>query len=152
MPLNNKLLVCGFSLALLSPAVTLSAGDGVEPTGLKDVTEKLKATCAEADKRYQDVMGDIKEEAGTVTVKMYKYTFCPPNIEIKKGTTVRWVNVDKRTSHSVWLKQAGEAESERFFPEELWSYTFNDVGKFPYLCGPHWEQEKMYGHVTVTPQ
>lgn len=150
MPFKSKLIIAGLGLALLSPASVLLAGDGVEPTGMKEVTEELQATCAEADKRYNDVMGDIKADPNVVTVKLYKYTFCPPNIKIKKGTTVRWVNVDKRTSHSVWLKQAGEAESERFFPEELWSYTFNDAGKFPYLCGPHWDQEKMYGHVTVT--
>lgn len=148
---RNNVLAGGLCLILFFPAVASSAGDGVEPTSLKNVTEKLQATCAKADERYKDIMGDLKEAPGVVTVKLYKYTFCPPNIEVKKGTTIRWVNVDKRTSHSVWLKQAGEAESERFFPDELWSYTFNETGKFPYLCGPHWDQEEMYGHVTVTP-
>jgi len=150
MPSINNLLSSALCLTLLAPAVASSAGERPEPTGLKEMTEKMAGICAKADERYKKVMGDTKEEPGVVTVKLYKYTFCPPNVEIKKGTTVRWVNVDRRTSHSVWLKQAGEAESERFFPEELWSYTFNEVGKFPYLCGPHWEQEKMYGHVTVT--
>ncbi len=150
MPSINNLLSSFLCLALMAPAAASSAGEGPESTGMKDVTDELQATCAEADERYKKVMGDTKEEPDVVTVKLYKYTFCPPNIEVKKGTTVRWVNVDRRTSHSVWLKQAGEPESGRFFPEELWSYTFNESGKFPYLCGPHWEQEKMYGHVTVT--
>lgn len=149
MPLKNSIISSTVCLLLFAPAVAFSADDGQEPTGLKEVTEDITKTCAEADERFNKVMGETKEEPDVVTVKLYKYTFCPPNIEVKKGTTVRWVNVDRRTSHSVWLKQADEAESERFFPEELWSYTFNESGKFPYLCGPHWKQEKMYGHVTV---
>lgn len=149
MQLRNKFLISGICLALISPAAIASAGASEEPTGMKEVTDDLKETCAEADERYKEVMGDKKEEPGVVTVKSYKYTFCPPNIEVKKGTTVRWVNVDKRTSHSVWLKQAGEPESERFFPEEMWSFTFTEAGKYPYLCGPHWDSDGMYGHVTV---
>lgn len=148
MQSKSSLLASAICLTLLAPGVAYSSGDG-EPTGLKEITEEIGGICAEADERYKKVMGDTKGKPGVVTVKLYKYTFCPPNIEVKKGTTVRWVNVDRRTSHSVWLKQAGEAESERFFPEELWSYTFNEPGKFPYLCGPHWKQEKMHGHVTV---
>lgn len=150
MQLRNKLLISGVCLALISPAVITSAGAGEEPTSTKEVTEELKETCAEADERYKAVMGDKKEKPGVVTVTSYKYTFCPPNIEVQKGTTVRWVNVDKRTSHSVWLKQAGEPESVRFFPEEMWSFTFTEAGKYPYLCGPHWDSDGMYGHVTVT--
>ncbi|MCW8970140.1 MAG: plastocyanin/azurin family copper-binding protein, partial [Rhodospirillales bacterium] len=60
-----------------------------------------------------------------------------------------WINVDKRTSHSVWLKEAGKEESTRFFPEESWEIMFDEPGKYPYLCGPHWDQEKMIGTVTV---
>ncbi|MBT3702515.1 MAG: copper-binding protein, partial [Alphaproteobacteria bacterium] len=51
--------------------------------------------------------------------------------------------------HSVWLKQAGEAESERFFPEEQWEFPFITPGEYPYLCGPHWDQEDMRGFVRV---
>ena len=89
------------------------------------------------------------EDDGVVVVKLYKYTFCPLNVTVKPGTTVRWVNVDKRTSHSVWLKQAGVAESERFFPEEQWEFPFITPGEYPYLCGPHWDQEDMRGFVRV---
>ena len=151
MLFKNRCLIGVFCLALFFPVVAFSADDEPEPTEPKEVTDKIKDICAKADERYKKIMGGSTDEPGVVIVKLYKYTFCPPNIEIKKGTTVRWVNVDRRTSHSVWLKQAGKEESERFFPEELWSYTFNEPGKFPYLCGPHWKQEKMYGHVTVTP-
>jgi plastocyanin len=116
--------------------------------GALEVTAKQQEYCARADKRYKELYPDAKDD-GVVVVKLYKYTFCPPNITVKAGTTVRWVNVDKRTSHSVWLKDAGKAESERFFPEEQWEFPFMAAGEYPYLCGPHWEQEGMRGYVKV---
>lgn len=113
------------------------------------VDEDTKAVCAEAETRFAEQGG--KREPGKVTVLMYKYRFCPPNVTVKAGTTVRWINVDKRTSHSVWLKEAGKPESERMFNFETYEFPFSTPGKYPYLCGPHWDQEKMVGHVTVTP-
>jgi len=117
---------------------------------IEETPERL-AICQKAEERYSTIFGDLPAEDGVVVVKMHKYTFCPPNLEVKKGTTVRWVNVDKRTSHSVWLKDAGIPESERFFPEEIWEHTFEQSGSYPYLCGPHWKEENMRGFVKVTP-
>jgi plastocyanin len=70
---------------------------------------------------------------------------------VKQGATVRWINVDRRTSHSVWFKEAGRGESERAFPEELVEMTIDlPPGEHPYLCGPHWEREGMVGRLRVT--
>jgi plastocyanin len=82
---------------------------------------------------------------------MYKYNFCPAQITVPAGTTVRWVNVDKRTSHSVLSPDAGMPESDRAFPEETIEFTFLEPGEQKYLCGPHWETQEMIGMVTVTP-
>jgi plastocyanin len=113
------------------------------------VDAELEEVCAEAEKRFVDQGGT--RPAGKVTVLMYKYRFCPPNVTVKAGTTVRWINVDKRTSHSVWLKEAGVEESPRMFNFETWEFPFVTPGKYPYICGPHGVEEKMVGHVTVTP-
>jgi plastocyanin len=111
-------------------------------------TDDDKATCAEAETRFA-ADGGVREASKT-TVLMYKYRFCPPNLTIRVGTTVRWVNVDRRTSHSVWFQAAGQPESDRLFNKEFYDFAFSAAGRFPYLCGPHGEQEKMVGHVTVT--
>ena len=103
----------------------------------------------EAESRYQENFGNEKLSPNTVVVKLYKYNFCPKNLTVKPGTTVRWINVDSRTSHSVWPKEAGIAESERFFPDEFFEIKFDDEGTYPYLCGPHWKQEGMVGTLTV---
>jgi len=106
--------------------------------------------CAEAEARYAGMFGHpSSQEKGVTVVTMYKYRFCPAQITVPVGTTVRWVNVDKRTSHSVIVP--GEPESVRAFPEESIEFTFLTAGDQQYLCGPHWETRDMIGMVTVTP-
>ena len=141
MPYSRKF---GFTAALLMAF----CAPGLASAGKLEVTEQQQKICAKAEARYKTLYPDA-EKNGVVVVKLYKYTFCPRNVTVKVGTTVRWVNVDKRTSHSVWLKAAEREESERFFPEEQWEFPFLAAGKYPYLCGPHWEQEDMRGFVKV---
>jgi len=114
-----------------------------------EITQDRISACENAQARYQELYPNA-DNSGVHVVLLYKYNFCPANLTIKTGETVRWINVDKRTSHSVWLKEAGRDESERFFPEEQWEYTFTMPGDYPYLCGPHWDNEKMRGYVKVT--
>ncbi len=81
-----------------------------------------------------------------VEVKIKNHKFEPQTITVKRGTTVRWINEEKRQYHSVWFEQAGDEEPDYFFPEESTDKTFNKPGKYPYRCGPH---EKMKGMVIV---
>jgi len=130
------------ALALLS----LAAASSVHAAG-KDPA----AICAEAEERYVSLTGHPSSEAeGVVVVTMYKYNFCPAQITVPVGATVRWVNVDKRTSHSVLSPTAGMPESDRAFPDESIEFTFLTPGDQDYLCGPHWETRDMIGMVTVT--
>lgn len=131
-----------FAILAVLAAVSLSPGG---PAAADTAT-----ICAEAEERYQKAMGDEKPPEGVVVVKMFKYTFCPNQVTVAPGTTVRWVNVE-RTSHSTWLKEAGVPESERLFMGEHWEFTFTEPGEYPYLCGPHWEQDGMTATVTVKP-
>lgn len=113
---------------------------------------KTAKICAEAEERYVEIFGRPSADAeGVVVVKMYKYNFCPAQITVPVGTTVRWVNVDKRTSHSIIVKDSGAPESDRAFPEETIEFTFVAPGPQDYLCGPHWESHDMIGMVTVEP-
>lgn len=145
MPLSGK-----FGLAVLAVATISAAGTPsvAYAGGEVMVTPEREKVCAKAQARYKKLYPDAKAD-GAVTVLLYKYNFCPANVTVKVGTTVRWINVDKRTSHSVWLKESATAESERFFPEEQWEFPFQAPGDYPYLCGPHWEAEGMLGYVKV---
>lgn len=114
--------------------------------------EDAATLCTTAEERYVDLFGHPSaQENGATVVLMYKYNFCPAQITVPVGTTVRWVNVDKRTSHSVLVIDSGEPESFRAFPEEAIEFTFLTPGDQDYLCGPHWESRNMIGMVTVTP-
>jgi plastocyanin len=108
--------------------------------------------CAQAEARYVELKGAPSAGANPPVVLLYNYTFCPRELRAKAGSVIRFVNVDKRTSHSVWFKAAGKAESERFFPGEHADVTL-DLASGPHevLCGPHWEHQNMRGHVVVTP-
>ena len=77
----------------------------------------------------------------TVEVSIEKYQFTPPEVSIRAGDTVKWVNREKRTSHSVVFPQEGGRESERMFPDESWERQFTQPGRYPYTCGPHPEMK-----------
>lgn len=76
----------------------------------------------------------------------------PPELIIQVGDTVTWTN-DDREGHTVtsgdgsgrfaWMsaKKLGEPDglfdSQRFMPEDAWSYTFEKEGSFNYFCIIH---------------
>lgn len=79
--------------------------------------------------------------AGTVEVAIGDYRFDPVEVRIRIGDTVKWVNREKRTAHSVLFAGPGGFESERFFPGDSWQRTFDKAGRYPYSCGPHPEMK-----------
>ncbi|MCE8021780.1 plastocyanin [Halomonas sp. MCCC 1A11036] len=83
----------------------------------------------------------------TIDVEMRDYGYHPAELEITVGTTVRWVNVEKRTSHDVFFP-AEEIASGRLFPEESWERTFDEAGIYEYRCQPH-ENRDMRGVIRV---
>lgn len=89
----------------------------------------------------------VQAQAQTVEVSIKDYKFIPAELKIKAGTTVKWINDEKRTTHSVLFTGPGGFESERFFPGESWQRTFDKPGVYPYSCGPHPE---MKGSIEVT--
>lgn len=83
----------------------------------------------------------------TVEVAIEKMMFVPQRLQIKTGTTVIWINKEKRTNHSLYFEKEGLPESDRIFPGESWQRSFDKLGTYPYRCGPHAE---MTGIIEVT--
>jgi len=100
------------------------------------VTIMLKAATAAAVAAIALSM-PVAEAGETVEVSIEKMQFEPKRLKVKPGTTVKWVNNEKRSNHSVLFAQEGLPESERFFPGESWQRTFDKPGVYPYICGPH---------------
>lgn len=76
--------------------------------------------------------------AETFEAAIAKYRFEPAELSIRPGDTVRWVNREARTSHSLVIR--GQ-ESPRLFPGESWEYRFDEAGRYEYFCGPHPEMK-----------
>jgi plastocyanin len=80
--------------------------------------------------------------------------FDPLEITVKVGTTVQWTNKDliahditSGLSDGVQGEPDGKFQSGFMNEGDVWTYTFTEVGEFPYYCSPHpW----MIGKVTVT--
>lgn len=85
--------------------------------------------------------------AQAVEVGIQDYKYNPPEIKVKAGTTVKWVNNEKRASHSILFTGPGGFESDRIFPGESWQRVFDKPGIYVYTCGPHPE---MKGRIEVT--
>lgn len=82
----------------------------------------------------------------TVEISIEDYKFVPAEVRIKAGDTVKWINREKRTSHSVLFPAENGLESDRLFPQEHWQRTFTQPGSYGYRCGPH---EEMKGRILV---
>ena len=77
----------------------------------------------------------------TAEVRIEGYKFLPPEVTIRAGDSVRWVNGEKRTSHSVLFPAEGGRESDRMFPDENWQRQFAEPGCYDYTYGPHPEMK-----------
>lgn len=80
-----------------------------------------------------------------VTIKDYQ--FSPRVLHIRSGDTVRWMNGEKRASHSILFLGEKGLESDRLFPGDTWDRQFTHAGPYNYTCGPHPE---MSGEIVVT--
>lgn len=85
-------------------------------------------------------------DAAIADVEIKGHLFLPETVTVRAGTTVRWTNHERRTSHSV-LFPAESLESERLLPGDAWQRRFERPGRYAYTCGPHPE---MKGSVVVT--
>lgn len=87
-------------------------------------------------------------DTAVVEVVIEQFRFDPPVLTVRQGTTVRWVNRERRTHHSVIFNGEGQPASDLLFPGDTWSRQMNTPGTHPYFCGPHPE---MKGVVEVQP-
>lgn len=94
----------------------------------------------------------LSQENGTEAVnidlvKIEGYKYSPEKITVKKGTTVTWENFDL-APHTVTVEDGigSGPDSKLFGKGEKFTYTFNEVGNFPYYCKPH---PYMKGEVVV---
>jgi plastocyanin len=73
--------------------------------------------------------------AADVQIKIANFTFEPPMLTVKVGTTVTWVNGDD-IPHLVAEKD-GKFRSSALDTDETFAQTFKDAGTIEYFCVLH---------------
>jgi amicyanin len=84
--------------------------------------------------------------AADAQVKIANFTFEPPVITVKVGTTVTWVN-DDDIPHLVSEKD-GKFRSSALDTGDKFSQTFSTAGTVEYFCAIH---PRMTGKIVVEP-
>ena len=84
--------------------------------------------------------------AADVQVKIANFTFDPPTLTVKAGTTVTWVNTDD-IPHVVSEKD-GKFRSPALDTDDKFSQVFSAAGTIEYYCAIH---PHMMGKIVVTP-
>ncbi|MGE5260724.1 MAG: cupredoxin family copper-binding protein [Actinomycetota bacterium] len=84
--------------------------------------------------------------AANAEVKISNFTFDPPVLSIKAGTTVTWTNADD-IPHVVAEKD-GKFRSGALDTDESFSQSFATAGTVEYFCAIH---PHMTGKIVVTP-
>jgi plastocyanin len=98
--------------------------------------------------------GDVVDKTGeaAVIVNARDNYFDPKYVEVKKGTTITFLN-DGRNVHNVLPVAEGAftpIETGAFDPGAEGQITFGEVGDFPYYCSLHGSRTKgMIGGVKV---
>jgi plastocyanin len=85
-------------------------------------------------------------QAEELSIRVENFTFNPPEITIKPGTTVTWENADD-IPHSI-VGDNGSFHSKALDTGEKFSMTFADPAAIAYFCGLH---PHMKGIITVKP-
>ena len=67
-------------------------------------------------------------------VEIKEMGFLPTTIEIKKGDTVIWNNLDFNNSHSIVSVSGNEIKSGKLAYGQNYSHTFNAEGTYDYHC------------------
>jgi plastocyanin len=72
------------------------------------------------------------EDTNSVTID--NFTFAPPEMTVKVGTTVTWTNHDD-IPHTI--VSAGKFRSKTLDTDNSFSFTFTAAGDYKYFCSLH---------------
>jgi len=92
------------------------------------------------------ILAATEVRADEAVVRIENFTFNPPELTVKPGTTVTWINADD-IPHSV-VEEKAKFRSHVLDSDERFSTTFADAGELSYFCGLH---PHMRGKIIVTP-
>jgi amicyanin len=145
--------IIGLVIALviaIGGAFVLMKGQTSPDTATSKSTETSSSTTPTPAPTTDSGATSPQPAATTAAVEIRDFAFSPSTLKVKKGTKVTWTNQDSTrhdvasTSDSPLKGLAGPLLAKG----QSYSFTFNEVGTYKYLCTPHASQ--MRGTVEVT--
>lgn len=101
----------------------------------------LVAGCVQQEPQKEPTSESVQSN----TVEIIDFSFDPASLKVIRGTTVTWTNKDS-VSHTIRI---ADVESPSISQGQSWSYKFDEIGTFDYICGIH---PYMKGNVIVEPK
>jgi amicyanin len=77
-----------------------------------------------------------RAEAPATTVSIDNFTFTPPTVTVKAGTTVTWSNKDD-IPHGIASANGAFTKSKALDTDDSYSFTFTTPGTYQYFCYIH---------------
>ena len=113
-----------------------NTNNGIYPGGMHTMVQVTKDGKTPAGTHHHQHTEPIPEEireGTTVVISDMRYSI--PELKVKKGTTVTWINNDPMF-HTV-TSIDDKFDSRHIEPGKQYSYTFQEKGTFPYYCATH---------------
>ncbi len=76
------------------------------------------------------------EGPAAAAVSIDNFTFSPPSLTVKAGTTVTWTNRDD-IPHGIASSNNAFARSKAMDTDDSYSFTFTTPGTYQYFCYVH---------------
>lgn len=131
------------SVVVVVVLVVLAIGGTVAALQLRnDSSETSISDMSDEDSHSSSNSMDMGEQDLTaqeeVTMDIKDFDFEKPNIKIKTGTKVTWINVDGARHNIIIDGEGADGLGSKLLAKgESYSFTFNEPGLTNYLCEPH---------------
>ena len=145
---TTKLLVSifvllSFALAACTTPSTQTSMSSVETEDTMDrstetsTVMETESSSMETKVSTEEVMStdDSNSSSEAMEIEIEDFAYAPASLTVKVGTTVTWTNKDN-VRHTV-TSDTGVFDSGLFGKDASFSFTFTEVGVFPYFCTPH---------------
>lgn len=136
-----KYVIGLIAIALVAAAAFIISGRGDEQNNTGSNQQP-----ASSNQTSNNTTSNNQTPSTTNKVNISNFAFMPTDITVKKGTIVTWANNDS-VAHTVEADSDNGPKSENLGNGQTFSFKFNEVGTFNYICGIH---PSMNGTVTVT--
>lgn len=120
------------SIVALSALLLLTgAGCGAPATNQADTNTAPAVANTAPDPAHPSQPSEPVKETKTISIQ--NFAFSPASLTVKKGTKVVWTNNDS-APHQI---KSATFNSDSLSKGQTYSFTFDVVGAFPYICAIH---------------